>query len=168
MRWFVAKHQPGKRTVALDHLDRQGFETYSPCGKFERVIAGKLRCESKPVFDGYLFIRIAFDNAQWRAINGTRGIVCLLNREQPIAVPVGEVERFIEAERQGKLIISEIRRIRRGDFVRFKNGPLVDQVCRCERTQGERVHLLLNLLGGISRVSVPAHTLAIVERAPVR
>ena len=168
MRWFVAKHQPGKRVVALDHLDRQGFETYSPCGKFERVIGGKIACESKPIFDGYLFIFFDFDDAKWRAINGTRGIVHLLNRDRPIAVPVGEVEQFIDAEKRGKLVISEIRRIRRGDLVRFKNGPLVDQVCRCMRTQGERVHLLLSVLGAIRPVSVPAHTLAIVERAPVR
>ena len=168
MRWFVAKHQPGRLALALEHLGRQGFETYSPCGKLERLVDGRYVCESKPVFAGYVFVRFAFDDSQWRAINGTRGVIALLGQTRPIAVPIGEVERFIEAEKQGKLVISEIRRIRRGDWVRFKNGPLVDRICRCQWTQGERVHLLFELLGGIRRVSVPAHTLAIVDRARVR
>src|SRR5262249_4701314 len=118
------------------------------------------------------------ENFGWRSINSTRGVIELLRFSidgGPCAMPRGEVEALQRREISGQLFISEIRRVHRNDSVKVKFGPAADKIGRVIFTRGERVELLLNLLGRETRVQAPLHAVEVVEpykiyghRRPVR
>lgn len=166
--WFAARTKPRQADIALAHLKRQEFEVYHPKIRIERLNRkGRISLDHEPLFPGYLLIRFTLADATWRAINSTRGITNLLSfaeNGRPSPMPIGEVENIQTRERKGLLFISEVKRVRRGDHVKLKIGPAAEQIGTVLFTRGERVELLLNLLGRQTRVKAPLHALEVVAQ----
>jgi transcriptional antiterminator RfaH len=165
MRWYCAKAKPGQDLIAIDNLKRQQFQVYYPRCTIERVRGGKVVRESTALFPSYVLIRFGLEISTWRCINSTRGVLRLLSfceDGSPSPIPEGEIERLEQREKEGKLYISEVIRLRRGDRIRLKVGPSVDQIGEVVRTRGERVEFLLRLLGRKVRCIAPLHTLELV------
>ena len=166
IRWYAAKTKSGQDHLALDNLRRQNFETYYPNITIERYHNGKIRRDSEGLFPGYVLVRFALEASSWRVINSTRGVYRLLSFNEdgrPSAMPEGEIETLRRKEQNGQLYISEVVRLRRGDRIRLKVGPSVDQIGEVLRTRGERVEFLLRLLGRRVRCIAPQHTLELVS-----
>lgn len=164
-RWYCVKAKPGQDQIAISHLRRQQFEIYYPRISVERFKAGKVVRESVPLFPSYVLVRFALQVSTWRSINGTRGVLRLLSfneNGQPSAIPPGQIEQLQQAEKSGKLFVSEILRLRRGDRIRMKFGASVDQMGEVLRTRGERVEFLLRLFGRTVRCIAPQHALELV------
>ena len=164
-RWYAAKTKAGQDVIAADNLRRQNFEIYYPRMTIERFRNGRIVRESESFFPGYVLIHFELATTTWRVINNTRGVYRLLSFNEdgrPSAMPDGEVEHIQEREKQGKLYISEILRLKRGDKVRMKVGPSVDQTGEVIRTRGERVEFLLRLLGRKVRCIASQHTIELV------
>jgi transcriptional antiterminator RfaH len=177
-RWYAARTKPRQEVTAVVNLERQQFEVYAPKISIERVREKRITVIREPLFPGYLLIRFALSDASWRSINSTRGVLSLLifgENGAPTPMPNGEVESIQAREKSGELFISEVRRIYRGDKVRLKFGPAADAIGKVVFTRGERIELLLNLLGRETRVKAPLHAVEVVEqrntmlrRRPVR
>lgn len=168
-RWYAARTKPRQEHIAVDNLKRQAFEVYSPRISIERLRHNHICIERESLFPGYILIKFALRDETWRSINSTRGVISLLTFGEnygPSPMPVGEVEAIQRREIAGQLFISEIKRVRRGDRVRLKFGPAADAICRVLFTKGERIELLLNLLGRETRVKAPLHAVEIVEHQP--
>lgn len=168
-RWYAARVKPRQEAVALLNLHRQSFETYAPRVMIERVRGKRISIEREPLFPGYILVKFALDNDSWRSINGTRGVLSLLSFSEngiPTPLPTREVESLQRREIAGKLFLSEIKRISRGDCVRVKFGAAADKIGRVIFTRGERVELLLNLLGRQTKVKAPLHAVEVVEQQP--
>jgi transcriptional antiterminator RfaH len=166
IRWYAAKTKSGQDHLALDNLRRQNFETYYPNITIARYHNGKIRRDSEGLFPGYVLVRFTLEASSWRVINSTRGVYRLLSFNEdgrPSAMPEGEVETLRRKEQSGQLYISEVVRLRRGDRIRLKVGPSVDQIGEVLRTRGERVEFLLRLLGRRVRCIAPQHTLELVN-----
>ena len=169
--WYAARAKPCQERIALENLQRQEFRTYWPQIEIEKVKNGKIVKLMEPLFPGYLFINCHMEIANWRSINGTRGIQRLLSFAEdgrPSAVPDGEVDDLQEREANGQFKFSEIRRFKRGDFVRVKNGISVGLSGKVVRTRGQRIEFLINLMGRKVRAIAPCHTLHLVAPLPVR
>jgi transcriptional antiterminator RfaH len=167
-RWYAAKTKAGQDRLAVERLQRQNFETYYPTIVVERFRNGRISHAPESLFPGYVLIKFCLDVCAWRSINSTRGVLRLISFHAegiPSALPIGEIERLQEREKQGKLYVSEIIRFRRGDKVRMKIGTAVDQIGEVVRTRGERVEFLLNLLGRKVQCIAPQHALHLVCRA---
>ncbi len=84
--WFVAQLRPQGLKRALEHLQRQGFETFAPVVLTNAKGASVARQTQKPLFPGYLFIKFDPEHPGWSAINSTRGIARLILNDprQPI------------------------------------------------------------------------------------
>jgi len=165
--WYAAKTKAGQDGIACTNLSRQSFTIYYPQMVIERYRQGRITRETEPLFPGYVLISFQLDNTQWRAINNTRGVYRLLSFNEdgrPSRMPDGEVELLMNKEHSGKLFISEVLRLRRGDLVRMKFGPSLDQIGEVLRTRGQRVELLLNLLGRQLKCITPSHALELVPR----
>ena len=159
-RWYAARTKSRQETVALRNLARQQFEAYSPHVEITRTVRRRIITTSEPVFPGYVLIRFALADAAWRAINSTRGIVSLIMTSEngiPAPLPVGEVEAIQRREKSGDLVIPDAALIRRGDKVRIKFGTAADAIGKVIFTRGERIELLLHLLGRETRVKAPLH-----------
>jgi len=157
--------------MAIGNLRRQEFETYYPQMTIERLRKGRIQRDKESLFPGYVLLRFGLETSTWKAINNTRGVYRLLsfNKDgRPSALPEGEIERLQEREKQGKLFVSEILTLRRGDQIRLKVGPSVDQIGQVIRTRGERVEFLMRLLGRKVRCIAPMHALELVTPPAAR
>jgi len=170
-RWYVARTKPRQESTAIEHLTRQNFEVYAPRISIERIRRERIIVEREPFFPGYVLVKFVLADAAWRVINSTRGVASLLifgENGAPTPMPDGEVETIQKQEKQGKLFVSEIKRVRRGDHVRLKIGPSAAQIGRVIFTRGERVELLLSLLGRQTRIKAPLHVVEVIDQRPIR
>src|SRR5262245_47850091 len=167
LHWYAAKTKAGQDAIACANLTRQQFTTYYPQITIQRYKQGRIRLDREPLFPGYVLISLVLEDQAWRAINNTRGVYKLLSFNEdgrPSALPDGEVESLQQKEKAGKLYISEILRLRRGDLIKVKFGPNTDSQGQVLRSRGERVEFLLNLLGRKVRCIAPLHALELVPK----
>ena len=111
-----------------------------------------------PLFPGYLFLHMDLSNSRWHSINSTVGVHSLLcHGRMPAAVPEGVVEELRARETGDGLVpLRSLVVLEQGERLRIVDGPLNDRVGVYEKmTGGERVVLLLQLLGREVRVAVP-------------
>lgn len=154
-RWFAVHAQPRRETLALAHLERQGFEAFLPQVRQLRTFGRRRREVIEAFFASYLFVSLDLESDRWRSINGTIGvrrIVCF--GEQPAPLPAGFVEALLASfGPDGALHVEES--LHPGDQVRIIGGAFDDQCGQLLAAgPGERVTILLNLLGAERRVEV--------------
>ena len=160
-RWYVARTKARSETRAEVHLRRQGFEVYLPQYAKQRRHARRTDVISSPLFPRYLFLRLDLSDGRWHSINSTVGVQALLcHGEMPAAVPEGVVEELRTRETGDGLVpLRSLMVLEQGQRLRIVNGPLHDRIGVYEKmTGGERVVLLLQLLGREVRVAVPLST----------
>lgn len=89
-RWFCAWVHEDEEHRAVQHLNRQAFQTYLPLHVERRSIL-------LPLFPGYLFIRFDPDVDQWGKIRSTRGVGGLIRHgtTRPTAIQPGVIEDLI-------------------------------------------------------------------------
>lgn len=155
--WFLAQLKPNCANVADRNLRRQGFGTFLPMEEATGRRNGKFVTAMRPLFPGYIFV--AFDVAlgSWRAVNSTYGITRLVSfGREPRAVPpdlISELMRRCDAA--GKLLPTNC--LQPGDRVTLTKGPFVNFVAEVERiAPDQRVWVLLDIMGGQTRVAVAA------------
>jgi transcription antitermination factor NusG len=157
-RWYAAATLPNKEQMAVEHLERQGFQTFCPLEQVERRHARKVWLTTAPVFRGYLFVGMDPALARWRSINGTWGVRALItNTNGPVPLRVGVVETLL-ASTDASGVVGYVDALRPGTLVRLRAGPLADELGIIERLDGRgRVQLLMSFLGG--------HRRAVVDRS---
>lgn len=163
-RWFAAQTQPRKERLALQHLGNQDFEAWCPLRRSPKTIGKRKVWSLTPFFPSYVFVRLDLASERWRSINGTIGVSRLVSfGGQPSAMPQGLVERFQSlCSDDGELGFDE--ELREGDRVRIMGGPF-DTMCGelISAEPGRRVSILLELLSGATRVSLPRDRLVAAE-----
>jgi transcriptional antiterminator RfaH len=155
--WYVAQTLPRKEELARQNLSRQRFAAFLPRYKATRHHARRRYDVMAPLFPGYLFVRFDPDEAPWRSINGTIGVLRLVGPRQarPLAMPASAVDNIMARCRDG-VMISLIECLEPGAVVRVMSGPFADRLVRIEALDGqERVRVLLNILGADQPCAVP-------------
>lgn len=153
--WYVAHTRPNAEEIASRHLDRQGFRVFLPRFSKRRRHARKVDLVVRPLFPRYLFVAVDLAVDRWRAIHSTVGVASLLcHGGHPTAVPAGVVEDLLErCDDQGVVALSDRPAYAWGDRVRLLDGAFTNLIGVFERmTDGERVAVLLNLMGRSVRV----------------
>jgi transcriptional antiterminator RfaH len=162
-RWYVIHTQPRHEDRALWHLRNQGFECFLPLLRRRRTHARKVRTVMEPLFPGYLFAFFNSATTRWRSINGSRGVVQLLtDGAHPLAVPDGIVESLLsQTDAEGGTSAVPLLELCKGRRVRICDGAFAGQVAEVEAVPPSqlRIRLLLNLLGRVTRLQVPAHVI---------
>ena len=80
-QWYLIQFKPNSHRLAERNLQRQGFETFLPMQKITRRKASRFVSDLKPLFPGYMFVRVSSDLAPWRTINSTIGVSQLVSFE---------------------------------------------------------------------------------------
>ncbi len=149
-RWYVVNTRRHQEARAEINLKRQGYRAWLPVMERSRRHARRIDTVRVPVFPGYLFVELDVEREAWSAINGTFGVRRLLtDGARPQALP----EAFVRALREstgteGACAVAPAD-LQRGENVRITAGPFVDCVAVVqELAPGDRVRLLLNVLGG--------------------
>lgn len=161
--WFLAQLKPNCAQIADRNLRRQGFMTFLPMEEETRRRQGRFVTVLSPLFPGYIFV--AFDMARdfWRRVNATLGVVRVVSfGKDPAPVPPDIVLRLMQrCDSTGRLRPPE--GLMPGDHVRLTSGPFTEFVATVEKLASDRrVWVLMDLMGGPSRVAVQVERLRLV------
>lgn len=159
--WTVVQAQPRGEEKARKHLANQGFVPYLP--RYRRPVRHARQIETvlRPLFPGYLFVRLDPVKTRWRSINGTVGVCRVLtDGGVPSRVPERIVREIIAREDENGTVSLLPPMFVRGEPVRIIEGPFAD----CgglfqEILDDQRIVLLFTLLGREVRAVVPAITI---------
>nr|WP_309502622.1 transcriptional activator RfaH [uncultured Roseovarius sp.] len=161
--WYLAQLKPGGLDRAITNLARQGYESFMPLREETRRHAGRWTTSVKPLFPGYLFVKVSDNRRNWRSINATYGVSRLVALEAGHPTPVAP--DIVAALRQrtsddGKL--QSPAELEVGDQVRVVSGPLADKLAKIEAIPEQgRIYVLFELMGSYTKAVLPA---ADVER----
>ena len=153
-RWYVVQTRPHAELEAQEHLRRQGFTTYLRKLTKPRRHARRVEMVSRPLFPRYLFVLIDTINQRWRAVRSTVGVIALVGSEDgPTPLRPGIMEALREQEGADGFFHARGDSFSPGAAIRVMDGLFASCLGFFEAmSEGQRVSVLLNLLG--RRVSV--------------
>jgi transcriptional antiterminator RfaH len=154
MYWAAAQLSPQRDRLALHCLALAGFETYQPRLREHRLVRGRRVEVSPPLFPGYAFVLVV---GQWHAARWAPGVVRLvLDGDHPARVPEAVLAGIRARECGGLIELPRPPGPRRGDPVRILCGPFAGSLALyASMKPRQRVEVLLQLLGGTQRVTMP-------------
>ena len=158
--WFLAQLKPNCARIADKHLTRQGFRTFLPLEEETRQRGGKFVTAERPLFPGYIFVTFDAARGHWRQVNSTYGITRLVSfGKEPAAVPLDLVSQImLRCDADGKLLPPKM--LKPGDQVALTKGPFANFVAEVEQIAPDRrVWVLMEIMGGATRVAVDANQL---------
>lgn len=162
-RWYVVQTRVRAEERAASHLSNQGFDVFLPRYRKQRRHARRVETVLRPLFPSYLFVKLDLDYQQWRAINGTIGVISLIaSGLTPLPLPPGMVDRLIENSDNSGVITLTPPSLIKGQRVTIVTGAFADYTALFEEMVDEkRVVLLLDLLGQKVRLQMPVEALSI-------
>ena len=161
--WYVAHTKPRQEAVALDNLQRQGFETYLPMFKvFRKPRRGATSAHaaelttSEPMFPRYLFLRPTRATQSLSSVRSTIGVSRLVMfGNQPAIIRQALLDQVREAERlRGEADLSRISPYQPGAAVRLQDPAFSGLQALVQSVSADRVTLLLEILGRPQTISV--------------
>lgn len=155
-RWYAVHCQPHRESAAAAHLANQDFSVFLPRCEKTRRHARKIEKVRRPFFPGYLFIQLDIGRERWRCVNSTFGVIRIVSQnERPASAPRGVIEALMAAcDEDG--ILRWKTEFSLGQKVRVVSGPLTELVGELDQlTDADRVRVLLDIMGGSTRVVLP-------------
>lgn len=155
--WFTVYAKPRQERMAMEHLQRQGFQCFLPMAinPYQRRSTKSARIE--PLFPRYLFLNAAADQQSLGPVRSTRGVSSLVRFGTKLATVPERVIELINSrcDAETGLVNLEPVPVNIGDRVKVFDGPLagLEGIFR-ERKGANRALLLMKLLGTESTVEV--------------
>jgi len=160
--WIAVSALPNREYVAATHLRNQGYEPYVPTMRKQIRHARQVRNVLRPLFPGYLFVRLPTKTTRWRPILstvGVRTVVCA--GEAPCLVPKTFIEELKLREKDG-VIVRAIASRQIGESVLIAQGAfdgLVGKIIGL--SENDRLIVLMDFLNRPVRVTVPEDLLSV-------
>jgi transcriptional antiterminator RfaH len=168
--WSVAQTHVGQEALAVRNLRRQQFECFYPLLLVERRPLRRLAV--KPVFAGYVFVRLDPEVPNWSPINSTLGVRRLLTQlgkgggdyRKPAAVPFVEELRRLGIHHETGAGGPAEPALPAGTMVRIKRGPFSQHTALVQMSTAERVKLLLQVFSREIEVEFAASAVEVIRR----
>ncbi len=155
--WIAASSHHYKERLALDNLTAQGFQAYCPMIRKRVRHARRLSEVLRPLFPGYVFIRLEPHKTQWRPILSTIGVRTLIRFGDRLGVlPKNFIEDLRIHEADGAIPLPRPREhYNPGERVRLRDGPF-DGLAATVLVAGDkdRLLVLMDLLKHGVRVNI--------------
>ncbi|QDL55219.1 transcription/translation regulatory transformer protein RfaH [Rhodoferax aquaticus] len=153
--WFLVHTKIRQELVAVENLERQGFECFLPEILVEKIRNGKLQAVKDPLFPRYLFIRLdtSKQGQSWAPIRSTTGVSRLVTFGNVPAKVSDELISLIRAQSAQGLVMH--RHFERGEQVVVVDGPFagLEAVYQMADAEG-RVMVLLSILSKLVKMSI--------------
>ncbi len=161
--WYLAQIKPNCHIIAERNLRRQGFQTFHPMLEETRRKSEKFASALRPLFAGYMFVALDTAVGGWGAVNSTHGVTRLVSfGDGPQAVPLELISGLVaRCDGEGRLLPPPA--LRPGDEVVISGGPFADFTATVDAVSpGQRVWVLLDLMGRSTRIAVPPGAVQVV------
>ena len=163
--WIAVATHPNAEGQAVQNLKRQGYECYCPRTRVTHRHARRSETIERPLFPGYLFVRLDRTRDQWRPIMNSRGVRTVVRFGERLGiVPQGIIESLLATEEGGGLRPPPAaERLEVGQRVSL-NGTLFDDfVCTVQSIEPkDRVCVLLEVMQHAVKMVVPCENVAVV------
>ncbi|MFN3890310.1 MAG: transcription termination/antitermination protein NusG [Beijerinckiaceae bacterium] len=156
--WFLAQVRPNCGHIAERNLRRQGFDVFAPVQYETRRHGARFVTRPQALFPGYIFVSFDPGLAPWRVINSTYGVTKLVTfgRHQPSQIP-DELMTALIARCDATGALLPPGKFNPGEMVQVVSGPFAQFVATVETlAPQQRVWVLLDIMGGSTRVAVSA------------
>jgi len=155
--WCVVATKTHQEDKAAFNLRKQSYTVYAP--RFIRRVkhARKISMVPRPLYPRYLFVQLDPKIRRWRPINSTFGVSHILCvGEVPTPVDSRVIRELKSREDESGFVRLEPQRtLKPGDNVRVLDGAFASKLGLFEgMTDGDRVAILLNLLGREVRIKL--------------
>lgn len=77
--WHLVQTKPKQELRALENLENQGFRCVLPTLDVERIVSGRRKIVTEPLFSRYLFVYLMPDKGGWTPIRSTRGVSSIVS-----------------------------------------------------------------------------------------
>ena len=160
--WHAVYTKMQLEVWAKNNLEERGFEVYLPRYLKQRRHARRTDIVPRPLFPRYLFVRADIDAGHRPRVNTAPGVAYLVSfGDRPAVVADSIVEEIKSRESEdGFIRLGRGQKFLEGDRVKISDGALCDHVglFQCA-TDNQRVFILLDLLGRLTRIQVPLDSL---------
>ena len=155
-RWIVAQSAVNKEKYCQNNLRLQGYECWFPqVWKTVRHARKQTRC-LRPLFPGYVFVRLEAETSSWRPITGTRGVSKLVMMGQQPARLNGEIIKGLKSLVGADGHLDLDHNLSPGDQIKILSGNFEDWVGQVvDLPSAERVIVLLDMVSREVSVNVP-------------
>ena len=160
--WIAVNTHPSREHSAMRNLLNQGYGPYLPTIRKQVRHARKVHDVLRPLFPGYLFVRIEPAEQQWRPILSTVGVRSVVRTgDTPCVVPEAFVQDLKKREDDGIIVrASSSRRI--GETVRIAYGAFDGLVGKIiSLSEKDRLVVLTEFLNRPVRVKISENLLAV-------
>lgn len=154
-KWYIAQIKPNSYHIAVQNLERQGFQAFLPKTKTTIKKENKFIDKEVLIFPGYAFVGMDRENSDWVKINSTFGVSKLLtfNKKPSEVHPHLIFELKNRYEDNANPIINE--KLKTGDTIKFNKGPFVNLIANIESVEPKkRIYILLEVMGGPRKLEI--------------
>ena len=155
-KWYVIYTKPSSEDIARDHLVRKDIHVFLPKIRECRYSSKGEKAKIKPLFPNYLFAHMAYPKDYYTVIwaKGVKRIVG--NGKEPIPLD-DSVVGYFQKQTEKKGFIQPSPRLKTGDTVRVRNGPLEGLTGIIDGSTDEkgRIKVLMDFLKEGTRVEIP-------------
>ena len=160
MNWYLIHTKPKQEFRAEENLNNQGYKTFLPTIKVQKLKKNTIEIHLDPLFHRYLFIQLDQVQSNWFPIKSTRGVHQIVRfgmHSDPVIVPdqlVEELRTWEPNQLRPKSLFET------GESVQIKEGPLRSLEGNFQQllkdSSGEsRAMLLIEILGKTQQIKVP-------------
>ncbi len=145
--WYAINSKPHHELLAESSLKVLGVETLCPLLRETKVVRGKFRESTSPLFSGYLFARFDLDQL-YRGVLYARGVKKIVVFGVEPAVVDDEMIEGIRSRLKDDCVVRSGPSFHPGQSVRIQQGPLhgLEAVFDREMKGEQRAVLLLKAL----------------------
>lgn len=152
--WYVAHTKPRQEEVARENLARQGYCVYVPKLKVLKYLRHRQQVGFEPMFPRYLFFKPGHAEHSIAPARSTQGVTSMVRfGGVPAVLQPGTVESIREFEcRQNAADFAQLNGLQPGKTVLVTTGPLAGLQGLVAMVSGQRVIVLMRLLGEETKV----------------
>ena len=154
--WYLIHTKIRQERVALENLERQGFECFLPLMRAEKLKRGALQVVQEALFPRYLFIRSGSGSVShsWAPIRSPMGVSRLVTFGLIPAKIDDDLIGVLRNQSESSDVV--LRHFEPGEQVVVTDGPFVGVEAIYQMADAEgRVMVLLNILSKQVKMSVP-------------
>ena len=165
LRWYLVQCKPNAAQIAVHNLENQNFGTFLPLQEITKRKGKIFQLQTRPLFPGYLFVKLQPDKGPWRQVNSTLGVTRLVRLgAEPSEVPIELVETLMaRCDKQSILRqTSETQsgQLHAGNQVQVTQGPFSGLITTITDIKpNNRINILIEIMGQTTKVAINAGAL---------
>jgi transcriptional antiterminator RfaH len=165
--WHLLYTKPHKEPLVHAQLDDRGYEVFFPYVQRDRGYNRGVRLE--PIFPQYLFVNVDLISAEANGLRSLPGMRTIVDfGGQPAVIPDAVVHDLRgRLETYGDKILRKSESLfTPGQHVEVTDGPFIgfDAVYQRSLSGGQRVQILLDMMGSWTRMQLSVDRIKAVDR----